>query len=53
MYFSLKQLGRLTTDVTYAWDAFLYIIDTSIAKILRDVANNMKDDAEEDNDFGD
>lgn len=42
LYASLKELSRLTGEITYSWKIYLKLIDMIIAKIIRDLTMNLK-----------
>jgi hypothetical protein len=37
MYTSLKELSRMTREVTYSWRLYTKAIDLIVAKIIRDL----------------
>ena len=53
LYASLKELTRITGEITYSWKIFIKLIDMIIAKIIRDLTMNLKnkdDDSEHESD---
>lgn len=42
MYSSLKEISQFTNEVTYSWYIYTKVIDLVIAKIIRDLTLNMK-----------
>jgi hypothetical protein len=42
LYASLKELTKVTGEVTYSWRIFIKMIDMIIAKIIRDLTMNLK-----------
>lgn len=42
LYASLKELTRITGEITYSWKIYIKLIDMIIAKIIRDLTMNLK-----------
>lgn len=42
LYASLKELTKVTGEITYSWKIFIKLIDMIIAKIIRDLTMNLK-----------
>ena len=38
MYWSLKELERITKEGMYSWKVYLKVIDAIVAKIIRDLS---------------
>ena len=47
LYSALKSLTRLTGEVTYSWKVYMKLIDMIIAKIIRDLTMNLKNENNE------
>lgn len=50
LFASLKELSKITGEVTYSWRVYLKLLDMIIAKIIRDLTMNLKskdDESEE------
>lgn len=50
LYSSMSTLSKLTNEPIYTWDMFIKIIDSVIAKIVRDITSNKKKKLDKDND---
>ena len=42
LYASLKELTKITGEITYSWKIYIKLIDMIIAKIIRDLTMNLK-----------
>lgn len=47
LYASLKELTKITGEITYSWKIFIKLIDMIIAKIIRDLTMNLKNKEED------
>jgi hypothetical protein len=48
LFASLKEMSKLTGEVTYSWKIYVKLLDMIIAKIIRDLTMNLKKDEDED-----
>ena len=46
LYASLKELTKVTGEITYSWKIFMKLVDMIIAKIIRDLTMNLKNKEE-------
>ena len=51
LFVSLKELSKLTGEVTYSWKTYMKLLDMIIAKIIRDLTMNLKNKEEEDSEY--
>jgi hypothetical protein len=47
LFASLKELSKMTGEVTYSWKIYMKLLDMIIAKIIRDLTMNLKQKEEE------
>jgi hypothetical protein len=50
LFASLKELSKLTGEVTYSWKVYMKLLDMIIAKIIRDLTMNLKNKEEDEED---